>query len=50
MLWTALYGTVNISYGSMASVISGDSAQRSSLPVFFAINLLRLFEFAYLTI
>lgn len=31
MLWAALYGTVNIPYGSMASVISGDSTHRSSL-------------------
>lgn len=31
MLWAALYGTVNIPYGSMAAVISGDSTHRSQL-------------------
>lgn len=31
MLWAALYGTVNIPYGSMAAVISGNSTHRSQL-------------------
>ncbi|RLL40704.1 MFS transporter [Oceanobacillus piezotolerans] len=31
MAWAALYGTVNIPYGSMASVISSDSTDRASL-------------------
>ncbi|RHW30263.1 MFS transporter [Oceanobacillus profundus] len=31
MAWAALYGTVNIPYGSMASVMSSDSTDRASL-------------------
>lgn len=31
ILWGTLYATVNIPYGSMASVISSDSAERASL-------------------
>ena len=34
MLWSVLYSTVNIPYGSMAAVISPDPVDRSSLSVF----------------
>ena len=45
LLWSALYSTVNIPYGSMAAVISSDPTHRSSLSVFrtfgaFVANLL----------
>ena len=31
IVWGTLYSTVNIPYGSMASVISGDPVERTSL-------------------
>jgi GPH family glycoside/pentoside/hexuronide:cation symporter len=34
ILWGTLYSTVNIPYGSLASVISGDPIERSSLSIF----------------
>ncbi len=45
LLWSVLYSTVNIPYGSMAAVISSDPTHRSSLSVFrtfgaFVANLL----------
>lgn len=48
LLWSVLYSTVNIPYGSMAAVISPDPVNRSSLSVFrtfgaFVANLLLSF-------
>jgi GPH family glycoside/pentoside/hexuronide:cation symporter len=48
LLWSVLYSTVNIPYGSMAAVISPDPTNRSSLSVFrtfgaFVANLLLSF-------
>jgi GPH family glycoside/pentoside/hexuronide:cation symporter len=48
LLWSVLYSTVNIPYGSMAAVISSDPTHRSSLSVFrtfgaFSANLLLSF-------
>ena len=34
ILWGTLYSTVNIPYGSMASVITSDPIERSSLSTF----------------
>ena len=34
ILWGTLYSTVNIPYGSMASVITGDPVERTSLSTF----------------
>jgi GPH family glycoside/pentoside/hexuronide:cation symporter len=34
ILWGTLYSTVNIPYGSMASVITGDSVERTALSTF----------------
>jgi len=38
IIWGSLYSTVNIPYGSMASVITGDSTERASLSTFRSIG------------
>ena len=38
ILWGSLYSTVNIPYGSMASVITGDATERASLSTFRSIG------------
>lgn len=38
IIWGSLYSTVNIPYGSMASVITGDSVERASLSTFRSIG------------
>ena len=38
IIWGSLYSTVNIPYGAMASVITGDSVERASLSTFRSIG------------
>lgn len=38
IIWGSLYSTVNIPYGSMASVITGDSVERASLSTFRSVG------------
>ncbi|NHN31506.1 MFS transporter [Paenibacillus agricola] len=38
IVWGTLYSTVNISYGSMASVITGDSVERTALSTYRAMG------------
>ena len=38
IIWGSLYSTVNIPYGSMASVITGDATERASLSTFRSIG------------
>lgn len=38
IIWGSLYSTVNIPYGSMASVITGDPTERASLSTFRSIG------------
>ena len=38
IIWGSLYSTVNIPYGSMASVITGDSTERASLSTFRSVG------------